>query len=61
MKGEVVQVIEMLGRNTAGWLPALPEGIFDLRNHVADELTPPLVLAGCILATGGTPEAVAEP
>jgi hypothetical protein len=38
LKSEVVQVIEQWGRNTAGGLPALPEGIFELRNQLADEL-----------------------
>jgi len=38
LKGAVVQVIEMWGRNTPGGLPALPEGIFKLRNNLADEL-----------------------
>ena len=41
MRAAVVQVIEMWGRNTPGGLPALPEGIFELRNHFADEVTPP--------------------
>ena len=38
LKGAVVQVIEMWGRSTPGGLPALPQGILELRNQLADEL-----------------------
>jgi len=41
MKGDVVQVINMWGQNTEGGLPALPEGVFELRNHFADEFAAP--------------------
>jgi hypothetical protein len=41
LKGAVVAVINMWGQNTPGGLPALPDGIFELRNNLADELAPP--------------------
>jgi hypothetical protein len=38
LKPALVRVIEMWGQNTPGGLAALPEGIFELRNDLADEL-----------------------
>jgi hypothetical protein len=37
LKPAVVRVIEMWGQNTRGGLPALPAGIFELRNALTDE------------------------
>jgi hypothetical protein len=37
LKPALVRVIEMWGQNTRGGLRALPEGVFELRNHLADE------------------------
>jgi hypothetical protein len=37
LRGDVVQVIEAWARKTPGGLHALPYGIFDLRNALADE------------------------
>ena len=37
LRGDVFQVIEAWARKTPGGLRALPDGIFDLRNALADE------------------------
>jgi hypothetical protein len=37
LRGDVFQVIEAWARKTPGGLRALPYGIFDLRNALADE------------------------
>jgi hypothetical protein len=38
LRGDVCQVIEAWARQTPGGLRALPDGLFDLRNALADEL-----------------------